>query len=187
MKKNKSKNQNQENTIRKIELNNTVDKKEQTYIMKNNSNKQRTRRRRRGRRNPRNNYSRTIELNVGFIILKIIVIVLLALLITTLTAKTVMTRIGAKESISETEGDVQSIDDSSDYAITVTEYTEDTLEAEADYEDRYCLLYIVDGDTLEQNSVKILTNSAYISDYVEEKPGYNINLNLFYAYARKRG
>ena len=151
-------------------------------FLKNSSNKQRKRRRRRGRRNPRNNHSRTIELNVGFIILKIIVIALLALLITTLTAKTVMTRIGGKESISETESDVQSIDDSSDYTITVTEYTGDTLEAEFDYENGRVMLYSIDsidGSTFEQTGVEILTDTTYIGDYKKEQIGYITSLNLF--------
>lgn len=44
------------------------------------------------------NKTKSIELNVGLLFLKIIIIALLALLITTLTAKTVMTRIEGKVS-----------------------------------------------------------------------------------------
>ena len=105
---------------------------------------------------------KTIEISVGFTVLKIIVIALIISLITALTAKTVMTKIRAKESTSETgnegiasiaEIDVQSTfsDDesystvtiTSNYPITQIEVSEEDYNEDLEEED---YIFIVEDD-----------------------------------------
>ena len=69
-----------------------------------------------------------------------------------------------------------------EYKITVTEYTGDTIESEYDYENGTSLLYVVDGDTLEQLSVEDINGTTIVlKEYIEEYEieGYEISANLF--------
>ena len=66
-----------------------------------------------------------------------------------------------------TDAGISTIADSSDYTITVTEYTGDTLEVEYDYNSDSLILYVLDAETLELVNVAVIDSSGEydFSDY----------------------